>query len=125
MSHTTPATAIADIQGQLADASAEVANALLYLTDCRTAVAASSFATVMAAGVQESTAPVESDEYTRTLQAVELSENGLNDALQHCPEFTTKLDVRRQVVESIAPLVGPGKVGGHGVSERVQGSPGE
>ena len=50
MSHTTPATAIADIQGQLADASAEVANALSYLTDCRTAVAASSFATLVTYG---------------------------------------------------------------------------
>ena len=46
MSHTTPAIAITELQGQLADAKAEVASSLSYLTDCRTTVAASSFATV-------------------------------------------------------------------------------
>ena len=45
MSHTTPAIAIAELQGQLADAKTEVADSLSYLTDCRTTVAASSFAT--------------------------------------------------------------------------------
>ena len=47
MSHTTPAIAITELQGQLADAKTEVADSLSYLTDCRTTVAASSFATVM------------------------------------------------------------------------------
>ena len=47
MSHTTPAIAIAELQGQLADAKTEVADSLSYLTDCRTTVAASSFATVL------------------------------------------------------------------------------
>ena len=46
MSHTTPAIAITELQGQLADAKTEVADSLSYLTDCRTTVAASSFATV-------------------------------------------------------------------------------
>ena len=45
MSHTTPAIAITELQGQLADAKAEVASSLSYPTDCRTAVAVSSFAT--------------------------------------------------------------------------------
>ena len=101
MSHTTPATAIADLQGQLVDVSAEVANALSYLTDCRTAVAASSFATVMAAGTPESTAPVESDEYTRTRLAVDACDNGLMEALQHCPEFFTEPAVHEQVVDRL------------------------
>ena len=47
MSHTTPAIAIAELQGQLADAKTEVADSLSYLTDCRTTVAASSFATLL------------------------------------------------------------------------------
>ena len=102
MSHTTPAIAIAELQGQLADAKTEVADSLSYLTDCRTTVAASSFATVMAAGVPESTAPVESDEYYRTLLSVENVDNGLIEAFQHCPEFWTDNAVRHQVVDRIA-----------------------
>ena len=102
MSHTTPAIAIAELQGQLADAKTEVASSLSYLTECRTAVAASSFATVMAAGVPESTAPIESDEYYRTLLSVENVDNGLIEALQHCPEFWTDNAVRHQVVDRIA-----------------------
>ena len=87
MSHVQSTTALADLKAELAEAGKQVATSLADLTDCRTAIAAASFATVMAAGTPESTAPVESDEYTRTRRAVDACDNGLMEALQHCPEI--------------------------------------
>ena len=45
MSHVQSTTALADLKAELAEAGKQVATSLADLTDCRTAIAAASFAT--------------------------------------------------------------------------------